>query len=115
MGERSNLLVLAVDEALANVIGHAASDLSAAHGAESSDDDIAFEIAVTQETIEVQITDAFAAFDPRGVADFQLGERVRQRRRGGLGVGIMRRVLDQIDYTRVDGRFNRLRLVKRLT
>jgi anti-sigma regulatory factor (Ser/Thr protein kinase) len=114
LGARAHMLVLAVDEALANVIRHSGHDTElASNAATPNNEDIEFEIAVTPQAVEVQITDPFAAFDPRAVQEVQLNARVRARLRGGMGLGIMRRVLDQIDYARVDGRYNRLRLIKR--
>jgi anti-sigma regulatory factor (Ser/Thr protein kinase) len=115
LGARTHMMILAVDEALSNVIRHGEHEAvaPAADGLYADADNIEFEIAVTPQSVEVQITDPFAAFDPGVVADVQLPERVRSRLRGGMGVGIMRLLLDKIEYARVDGRYNRLKLIKR--
>ena len=47
-----------------------------------------------------------------GRADADSAQRVKARQRGGMGTGIMRRVMDEIHYARLLGSMNELRLIK---
>lgn len=100
-----NKVVLAIDEAVSNIIEHAYED-------EKRDDKI--EIAMTShaECLEVLIIDHGTTFDPDSVAEVDMREHVNERRRNGLGIFMIRQIMDEIEYTFKDGERNELRLVK---
>ena len=52
-------------------------------------------------------------FDPREAPDADVTAPIEARRPGGLGLHLIRRVLDEIDYT-WEGRRGRTRIVKKL-
>ena len=73
-------------------------------------------ISVTIEADESRIrfilTDSGAEFDPTGVSKADTTLTVEERPIGGLGVFLVRNLMDSINYERVDGK-NVLRMEKR--
>ncbi len=51
-------------------------------------------------------------FDPGTVPDVDLQEHVRHGRKGGLGIFLIRRIMDEVTYSFQAGAPNELRLVK---
>lgn len=102
-----NGVVLAVDEACANLIAHAA-DLHEAR-------EIEVAIEITPVDIAIEIRDQSASFDPRGVAQPNMADYFREMRTGGLGIALIKRVMDQIEYipASADAPVNRLIMHKR--
>ena len=99
-------VVLAVDEATANIIRHA-------YGGQPGGE-IHFGVKADGERLEVVITDHGKGFDPDRIRDPDMAEHVRQGRKSGLGIFLMRQIMDEVTYTFREGVPNRLRLVKYL-
>jgi len=97
-------LSLALDEAAANVIDHAFSETPPPHR---------FEVTLTIDTerIAAELVDNGPAFDPLTAAEPDTAAAVEERDAGGLGVHLIRRMMDSVTYQRVDGE-NRIRLEK---
>jgi serine/threonine-protein kinase RsbW len=99
-------LELAVDEACTNVIEHAHKG------------DLAREVVVRaifdEATLRIEVVDSGSGFDPDAVPPADLERLVHERRGGGLGLKVMRTLVDEVSYEIVPGDRNRLRLVKRL-
>lgn len=98
-------VVLAVDEAVTNVILHS----YAGHGGP-------VEIEVTRRlgVLVVKLRDEAQPFDPTGIPAPDLSDPVEKRGPGGLGVHLIRQVMDQLIYRRrVDGG-NELTMIKRV-
>ena len=100
---------VSLDEVLANVVHH---------GLEGRGESARVELELSFEPgdpprCEVRVVDAGPEFDPLKAAapDTSLG--VEERPIGGLGIELVRRLMDEIQYERRDGR-NCLRLVRRL-
>lgn len=102
-----NKIVLAVDEATANIIRHA---YNGQPGRE-----IRFEVGSDGERFEVVIIDKGKGFDPERIRDPNMAEHMRQGKKSGLGIFLMRQIMDEVNYTFREGVPNRLRLVKYLT
>ncbi len=102
-----NGIVLAVDEACANLIAHAVSAQPL--------DEIEVRVSVTCYEIEIEIRDRSKAFDPRSVEPPDMAAYFREMRSGGLGIALIRRVMDQIEYlpATMEAPYNRLILRKR--
>ena len=100
----ANKIKLAVEEAVTNVIDYAYPN------------DIEGNINITIEADESRIrfilTDSGAEFDPTGVSKADTTLTVEERPIGGLGVFLVRNLMDSINYERVDGK-NVLRMEKR--
>jgi serine/threonine-protein kinase RsbW len=98
-------LQLAVDEACANVVLHA-------YGGRGGEMEIAIEPA--EGGVQVTIRDWGRAFEPQAVPSPDIEASLEQRRLGGLGLYLMRQVMDQVDFTFDAKNGNRLTMIKRL-
>lgn len=83
-------LVLAVDEACTNLIKHAYKY--------NPEDLIIVEINSSDNRIIVNIIDQSPSFDPRFVQDPDMIEYRNKYKKGGLGIFIMKSLVDSIDY-----------------
>ncbi|HLP28206.1 MAG TPA: ATP-binding protein [Candidatus Didemnitutus sp.] len=103
-----NGVVLAVDEACANLIAHAFS-----HDASQS---IEILVAVDDRDVRIEISDTARPFDPGTIEHPNMDDYFRERRVGGLGISLMRRVMDEVEYRPAtqDQPRNTLVLTKRL-
>ncbi len=94
---------LAVDEACTNVVKHAYRG--------RTDETFKVSVIVEPASFIVRICDTGVAFRPGEYHRPDLIEAVQSRRRGGLGVHLMRRLMDRVEY-RSKGKVNEVRLVK---
>jgi serine/threonine-protein kinase RsbW len=83
-------LVLAVDEACTNLIKHAYKY--------NPEDLIIVEINSSDNRFIVNIIDQSPSFDPRFVQDPDMIEYRNKYKKGGLGIFIMKSLVDSIDY-----------------
>ena len=83
-------LRMAVEEACANVIEHAYE------GDNSREIDVA--VIADTERFTVRIRDEGQPFRPDTYATPNVRELIKRRRSGGLGVHLMRRLMDQVEY-----------------
>lgn len=97
-----NRFRLAVDEASTNIIRHAYK------GGEGF---ITLRALIKENNVTVALIDQGKYFDPKQVEDPDIMDHVATGKRGGLGIFIMRRLVDQIDYRKTD-EGNELRLIK---
>ncbi len=97
-------ITLAVDEAVANVIEHAYS--------ETEPGDVRVRISADEEKFVVAVVDTGREFDPNRVEMPDLKEHIRQGKRNGLGIFLMRQIMDEIKYTFVHGMRNELTMIK---
>jgi anti-sigma regulatory factor (Ser/Thr protein kinase) len=105
LDERATYAVqMAVDEACSNIIEHTYSD-----PAEGS---IECEYEITDESLVITLRDQGRPFDPTAVADPELDAQLEQRPLGGLGVYLMRQLMDSVDHHYEPGTGNVLTLVK---
>lgn len=104
----ANKVVLAVDEAVANTIQH---------GYEGRDDGtVEVIIDADSERFQVKIRDTGVSYDTASGADtaesMDLQSHIAQGNKRGLGLFIMRKVMDEVRYTSREGDVNELTLVK---
>ena len=104
----SNRLTLAIDEALANIVEHAEGM------AQASDIEISLILKADDKQFEAIIRDTAVRFDPTNLAEVDLEQHLRSSKKGGLGVFLMRQIMDKVSYTFEEGSMNELRLVKYL-
>ena len=96
---------LAVDEACTNIVEHA-------YGGQGGQ--IEIEIKSIDGGVQVTIHDWGAAFDPQAVPSPDVTAPLEQRPLGGLGLYLMRQMMDRVDF-QFDGEDgNTLTMVKRL-
>lgn len=98
-------VALAVDEASTNVIEHAYRG--------ASDRRIELRFLLSPEELRVEIVDDGAPVDPAELPELDLRRYASERRRGGLGVHLMGRIMDGVSFRRTP-RGNVCCLVKRL-
>jgi anti-sigma regulatory factor (Ser/Thr protein kinase) len=99
-------LELAVDEACANVIEHAyGHDISKDVTVKATFDDAA---------LKVSVIDEGKGFDPAAIPQSELEELVHKRKSGGLGMRLIRTLMDEVQYEIVPGQKNELHMTKKL-
>lgn len=101
-----NRLQIAVDEAITNIIEHGYADQP--RGSATID----LHVDVTPERFRIEIVDQGVTFDPNKMTDVDIQAHVANGRAGGLGVFLMRKIMDQVDYHYKAGTKNQLVLVK---
>ncbi len=94
---------LAIEEAVVNVIDYAYPS-----GTVGSVD---INVTVYDNHMEFVISDSGTPFDPTKKEDVDISLPVEERRIGGLGIHLVRQLMDKINYERKDGR-NILTLIK---
>jgi serine/threonine-protein kinase RsbW len=99
-------IALAVDEACTNVIKHAYRY--------DPGRDITVTVGTAENAFEVAIRDHGVQFDPTGVQKPDMKEYLTNFRRGGLGVYLMRSLMDRVEYSIKPGERNEVRLIKLL-
>ena len=99
-----NAFKLAIDEAGTNIIRHAYRDI-----AESGF--ILLRVIIRKASVTVSLIDQGKYFDLRNVKDPDLKRYVEIGKRGGLGIFIIRKLMDEIDYRKTE-EGNELRLTK---
>jgi anti-sigma regulatory factor (Ser/Thr protein kinase) len=98
-------VLLAVDEALTNVI---------IHGYAGRGGPVEIEIAGQPGKLVIHLRDAAGAFDPTGVPAPDLNIPLEERTPGGLGIHLMRQVMDQLTYRRRPDGGNELTMIKQV-
>jgi len=98
-------VALAVEEAVVNVINHAFDGMPPPHLVE-------VHLDISPARLVAEIIDNGHAFDPSAEPDpDHLDLPLEERDPGGLGIHLMRGMMDSVEYRRVESR-NRLRLEK---
>ncbi|MEE4312043.1 MAG: SpoIIE family protein phosphatase [candidate division KSB1 bacterium] len=97
-----NAFKLAIDEAATNIIKHAYRDIEGV---------ITMRILVKKRSMTVILIDQGKFFDPARVQAPDLQRYVDIGKKGGLGIFIMRKLIDEIDYRHTE-EGNELRLTK---
>jgi len=104
--EEITQLELAVDEACANVIEHAyGHDITKAVSVRATFDD---------EKLLISVIDEGRGFDPAKVDQESVEELVHARKSGGLGIRLIRTLMDEVSYEIVPGQKNELHMTKRI-
>ena len=96
---------LATDEACTNVIEHAYADF----------DEGKFEVEcnIVDGGIKIVIRDQGKSFDPSSVLEPNLEADLSERKIGGLGIYLMRKLMDEVSYESSTGTGNTLTMLKR--
>lgn len=98
-----NMIILAVDEALANVVEHA-------YGKAPGDVHLRFGLGVDH--LEVVISDNGRRFDPPSQT-INVAEQVKAGAKGGYGLFLMKKIMDEVRYAHETPYVNELTMVKR--
>lgn len=100
--EEIGRIILAVDEACSNIIKHCCRD----------DDTRIIDLAITleSESLIISIVDNGIRFDIRSIKSRDINEI----KPGGLGVHIIKQVMDTVEYSHTREGFNKVKMVKKL-
>lgn len=101
--EETSKIALAIDEACTNVIKHAYNFDPAK--------EITIDVNRGNGKFEVQISDNGKQFDPGGISSPDMKEYLSHFKRGGLGVYLMKSLMDKVEYNITPGS-NQVRLIK---
>jgi len=102
-----NSFKLVVDEACTNIIKHS-------YG-EEQEGKIDVAITISNDRIMISITDTGEKgqqFNPNNLPPFEKKRYLEQLERGGLGVYIIKTIMDEVEYNIQPGAFNKLKMVK---
>ncbi len=99
---------LAVDEACTNVVKHAYKGIRRK--------DITVEVELNQEKMTIAVIDHGRGFDISRVLQRDVNGRLNEYRRGGLGIHLMRIIMDKVDFSiqpRVENRVTMVKYINR--
>jgi serine/threonine-protein kinase RsbW len=100
---------LVLDEVVVNIVAHGYEEAG-----ETNHQDIHIHLSLDdRDVLTIRVTDNAREYDPRTAPAPRFDLPVEERRKGGLGVHIVKAIMDTIDYRRVDGH-NVLTLTKKL-
>ncbi|MCX6143223.1 MAG: ATP-binding protein [Ignavibacteriales bacterium] len=105
--EEASKIVLAVDEACTNVIKHAYQF--------APDREIEIVIQPVKDRMQITVIDDGKSFNPSIAKLPDLKQHLSHYRRGGLGIYLMRTLMDKVEYKYAPGKKNEVRLTKYLT
>lgn len=100
-----NQIVLAVDEICANLIIHANNEDPTKY--------IYLTITQPKDAVQFEITDNGVAFQSTNYKDPDILEHVRIGKKGGVGIALVKRIMDKVEFTTKDG-FNSCVLYKKI-
>ncbi len=97
---------LAVDEACTNVIKHAYDN--------QGKNPIDITIQIDYQKLTILVTDKGKGFDPSKLKTPDLKEYLAEMRVGGLGIYLMKNLMDEVEIQSQPGKGNQVRMVKYL-
>jgi len=102
--EEKDKIILAVDEACTNIIKHAYKL--------SPDNDIMIQVHLNNSELQIKIIDYGLSFDPSTVPVPDIKEFYRTHKVGGLGLHLIRALMDEVSFNIVPGVQNEVTLKK---
>lgn len=97
---------VALDEVLSNIVTHG-------FGGSATGRQIEVEFRLLEGVLEVTVTDDAPPFNPLEAAEPDTAQPLEERPVGGLGILLIKRLMDAVEYERREGR-NRLVFSKRI-
>lgn len=89
-------LQLVLEEAVSNVISYAYSN--------NTVEDILIRISKKGNALVVVVEDTGKPFDPTSKGDVDVTLPLEMRKVGGLGIFLMKKIMDEVDYKRIENR-----------
>ncbi|KAA3617333.1 MAG: ATP-binding protein [Calditrichaeota bacterium] len=102
--EGADQISLAVDEACTNVIKHAHNYNSRRM--------IDLSVNYDEQKFEIVITDKGKGFDPKTLQKPDLSKYIHEAKMGGLGIHLMKTLMDEVNYSFNPGIKNQVSLIK---
>ncbi|MFZ0389961.1 MAG: anti-sigma regulatory factor [Calditrichia bacterium] len=106
--EEIHRIELAVDEASTNVIKHAyrnSNDSKKVHF-------IYVDATAYEDRLEISVVDQGQGFNPEKIKTPEMETYLKKMRRGGLGLYLIKTLMDKVDYSIKPGVRNRVKMVK---
>ncbi len=100
-------MMLACDEACTNIIKHAYKSYP--------DGEIVIKLKCENKKLVITIIDYGKAFQPESIPEPDIQEYYKQHRVGGLGMYLMKTLMDDVKYVSIPGKYNQVLLSKSLT
>lgn len=97
---------VAVDEACTNIIQHAYSG--------GSDKPIEIYCSMSNKSLIIEIRDWGESFDPESVPSPDTDSELSERQLGGLGLFLMKQMMDEVNYVFYPRKYNKLIMIKHL-
>jgi serine/threonine-protein kinase RsbW len=97
---------LAVSEACTNIIQHAYSG--------ESEEPIIILCSMSGNDLVIEIRDWGKPFDPDSVPQPDTESELLERKEGGIGIFLLRKMMDDVRYVFRAGRYNELRMIKHI-
>ncbi len=104
--EDADQISLAVDEACTNIIKHAHEYNSRRM--------IDLAVVYDKKQIEIIITDKGKGFDPKKLEEPDLSKYIHEAKMGGLGIHLMKTLMDEVNYSFNPGIKNQVSMIKYL-
>jgi len=95
---------LAVDEAFTNIIEHAYS--------KDKTQKIELELECNGKSLRVSLYDTGKSFNEKDYQKPDIKKRMKQKKRGGVGVYLIKQLMDEVNYNR-HADFNEIRMIKK--
>jgi serine/threonine-protein kinase RsbW len=104
--ENIHRIELAVDEASTNVIKHAYRQ------AKTNKEYLILEVTTYKDRIEIDVIDTGQGFDPAKIQTPEMDVYLKKMKRGGLGLYLIKTLMDKVEYQIKTGVKNRVRMIK---
>ena len=101
-GELTFKFMLAIEEAVTNVVSYAFAEVPPPHR-------IRLRLDIDEDRCAAELVDNGRPFDPSAAPPPDLTGSIEERDAGGLGIHLIRNMVDRVQYQRADGQ-NRLRI-----
>lgn len=96
---------LAVDEAFTNIIKHAYNF--------DNEKKVSLKTGSEEAAFWISICDEGKPYDPTSYKEPNIAERIKEGKRGGVGVYLIKKLMDKVEYSSI-GSINQIRLIKHL-
>lgn len=95
---------LAVDEAYTNIIKHSYKN--------DDQKSVNIELGYNSNEFWISLLDTGEAFDPSHYTEPDVRQQIKEKKRGGVGVYLIRKLMDDVEYTH-KGSMNEIRMIKK--
>ncbi len=99
-------IILAVDEAVTNAIKHSYSF--------DPDGEIKLEVEISNDEFIITITDKGKSFDPNSIPEPDIRQYHKEHKVGGFGLYLMKKFMDDVNYTSIPNNYNKVALKKKI-
>lgn len=100
-------IILAGDEACTNVIKHAYKN--------HPEGEIVVKVEYSDKTFKIIIVDHGSSFNPDRIPIPDIQKSYEEKKVGGLGIYLMKKLMDDVKYVSIPGKYNQVQLIKNLS